>query len=104
MTTVPVNHGDIVDIYLTGLGPVASSLAPGEIPAQLFTVTEPPTVTIGLKRVARQDILYCGTTQWAGVDLLRIRYTLDLPEGKQPVTISFGPLRPSEAMLFVAGD
>jgi uncharacterized protein (TIGR03437 family) len=70
---VPAKYGDVIDIYMTGLGAMDPVIAPGTVPASLAFTTVRPDVYFNNSKTASANVIYFGATQYAGVYLLRLQ-------------------------------
>ncbi len=97
--------GDVLTLFLTGLGLTNPPVAAGELPTAAAFVALPVTVTIGGAPLASADVLYTGVTRGlAGLYQLNLRLPAGLPQGDLPVTVQVGDFRtPPGGFLAVQG-
>ncbi|MBI1895251.1 MAG: hypothetical protein HYS04_01755, partial [Acidobacteria bacterium] len=88
----PARPGDIIELYLTGLGPTEPVFQAGEIVSQAARLREATTVTVGGTTLAAADVLYAGSAPNAisGLYQLNIRMPQTAPDGDVPVTVRVG--------------
>ena len=86
----PVRPGDVVTIYMSGLGPTNPALGIGEIPRAAAPVTSPVTVRLGELTLASSDVLYAGAAPSQVIYQLNIRVPAAAPAGNLPVVVSIG--------------
>jgi uncharacterized protein (TIGR03437 family) len=90
-TFVPASAGDVLTLYLTGLGLTNPAFAPGVLPDRAAPVTGAVQVMVGPVTLASSDLLYAGVTPMnPGLYQLNLRLPDNVPEGDQPVVISIG--------------
>lgn len=86
----PVRPGDVVTIYMSGLGAVSPGLDVGEIPRTAAPVTSPVTVRLGELTLAPSDILYAGAAPLQVIYQINIRVPANAPAGNLPISVSIG--------------
>jgi uncharacterized protein (TIGR03437 family) len=86
---VPARPGDIVTLYLTGLGKTNPDFAPGEFPGRAAPAAGVVTVTLGGVKLAADDVLYAGITPASpGLYQVNLRIPSDAGEGDLRVVVS----------------
>ena len=90
-TFLPAKGGDVLTLYLTGLGLTTPAFAPGALPDRAAPVTGAVEVRLGQVTLAPADVLYVGVTPMnPGLYQLNLRVPGNVPAGDQPVVISIG--------------
>ena len=80
--------GDIVTIFMTGLGLTDPAFAAGELPDRAGSVVGSLVVTLGGTELAAQDVLYAGVTPFlAGVYQVNIRVAPGVGVGDVPIGV-----------------
>jgi uncharacterized protein (TIGR03437 family) len=98
----PARPGDVVTIYMTGLGPTNPALDVGEIPRVAAPVTNPVTVRLGEQTLAASDVLYAGAAPSLVIYQINIRIPATAPAGNLPISVSIGSLStPAGAYLAI---
>ena len=86
----PVRPGDVVTIYMSGLGPTNPALGIGEIPRAAAPVTSPVTVRLGDLTLSPSDVLYAGAAPSQVIYQINIRVPAAASAGNLPVVVSIG--------------
>ena len=86
----PVRPGDVVTIYMTGLGPTNPVLGVGEIPRAAAPVTSPVTVRLGDLTLAPAEVLYAGAAPSQVIYQINLRVPAAAPAGNLPIAVSIG--------------
>ena len=98
----PVRPGDVVTIYMTGLGPVNPALGAGEIPRTAAPLTSPVTVRLGDLTLAPNEVLYAGAAPLQVIYQINIRVPAAAQAGNLPIAVSIGSVStPAGAYLAV---
>ena len=104
VTARPAKVGDVLTLYTTGLGPVDTAIANGDIPpaGKLVNTTTTPTVLFG--GVPAQTVLFSGLApQYPGVYLVNVLVPAGAPSGNSvPLQIQFNGGTPSTASVVIA--
>lgn len=104
VTSRPAKAGDVLTLYTTGLGPVDTPVANGDIPppGKLANTTTTPTVLFG--GVPAQTVLFSGLApQYPGVYLVNVQVPAGAPSGNSvPLQIQFNGGTPSTASVIIA--
>ena len=86
----PVRPGDVVTIYMTGLGPTNPALSTGEIPRGAAPVTSLVSVRLGELTLDPNEILYAGAAPLQVIYQINIRVPALAPAGNLPISVSVG--------------
>ncbi|MBY0508273.1 MAG: hypothetical protein K2X03_30450 [Bryobacteraceae bacterium] len=86
----PARPGDVVTVYMSGLGPVTPALATGEIPRAAAPVTSPVVVRLGDLTLAPSDVLYAGASPSLVIYQVNFRIPAQAPAGNLPLSVSVG--------------
>ena len=99
----PAKPGEIVALYLTGLGSTDPAYAAGQIPRQPASTAAPVSVSLNGVPLAAGDLLYAGVAPgFAGLYQVNIRIPASLPDGDLPVSLSVhGVSTPAGAFVTV---
>jgi len=97
----PVRPGDVVTLFVTGLGPTVPSFLPGELPGGAAETIDDVQIDLGGLAV---DVTYHGVAPgFAGLYQINIRVPIDAPSGNLAIRISIpgGFASPPGAFLAV---
>ncbi len=84
----PAKPGDVLTLFLTGLGVTNPAFGPGELPDQIAAVAAVTEVTLGGVPLPAEDLLYAGVTPgYAGLYQLNLRVPEGTPDGDLPLVI-----------------
>ena len=84
----PARPGDVVTLFMTGLGPTNPAFQPGELPDRASSTVLPVTVSLGGTDLAPQDVLYAGVAPTlAGVYQINIRLPATTVDGDVSVRV-----------------
>jgi uncharacterized protein (TIGR03437 family) len=84
----PAAPGEVVTLFVTGLGETQPRFEPGEIPAAAARTTLPVSVQVGGAAV---DVIYAGVTpSFAGLYQVSFELPLNTTAGNAPVVVSVG--------------
>jgi uncharacterized protein (TIGR03437 family) len=100
----PAHPGDLVTIYLSGLGPTNPPIAPGAVASGIANMTSTFAVTLGSVTLDATDVLYAGAAPGELISQLNIRIPVGTPAGNQPIQIEIppgGPASPPGAYLAI---
>ena len=87
----PARPGDVVTLFMTGLGATDPAFQPGELPDRAGSTVLPVTVSIGGIDLAPGDVLYAGVAPTlAGVYQLNIRIPATTVDGDISVRVRIG--------------
>ncbi|MBI3696345.1 MAG: hypothetical protein HY238_16095, partial [Acidobacteria bacterium] len=96
--------GDVVTVYMTGLGLTDPAFAVGELPDRAGSVVGSLAVTLGGSELAAQDVLYAGVTPLlAGVYQLNIRIAAGRGGGDVPIGVRIGSASTPAGALVTLG-
>ncbi len=98
-----VYAGDIVSIFMTGLGPTNPPYDAGVLPPAAAALTTQPTVTLGAQQLPPANILYAGVAPLnPGLYQINIQLPPTTPTGNIPLTVTVGPFTtPAGAYLSI---
>jgi uncharacterized protein (TIGR03437 family) len=83
-TSAYAKPGDVLELYATGMGATATSIAPGLVFSGSYVTTATPTVTIG---GATATVLYCGMVE-EGLYQMNVVVPATLASGTYPVVVT----------------
>jgi uncharacterized protein (TIGR03437 family) len=87
----PAKPGDVVTLFLNGLGATSPSFAAGELPSGAGSTVAPVAVTVAGIQLAASDVLYAGVTPFlAGLYQINIRLPANVPDGDLAVVVRVG--------------
>jgi uncharacterized protein (TIGR03437 family) len=90
-TFVPARTGDILSVFMTGLGVTNPPYAAGVLPPSSASVAARLTVTLGSVNLPAANILYAGVAPLnAGLYQLNIQIPSGVPTGNVPLTVTVG--------------
>jgi minor extracellular serine protease Vpr len=95
----PAKRGDVVQLFVNGLGPVTNTPPSGEPSAALplSTTLVPPSVTIGGKAAT---VIFSGLTPGVvGLYQINAIVAADTPAGDQPIVVSIGGVDSKASVL-----
>lgn len=84
----PARPGDVVTIYMTGLGPTSPALGVGEIARAPAGVTGTISVRLGDLTLAPSDILYAGASPSLVIYQINLRIPANAPAGNLPLAVT----------------
>ncbi len=84
----PARPGDVITIYMTGLGPTNPPLGVGEIARAPALIAGPVTVRLGNLTLAPSDILYAGASPSLVIYQINLRVPATAPAGNLPVSVT----------------
>lgn len=86
---VAAKPGDVVTLWLTGLGPTTPAAAEGDIAARAAPISGLLSLTIGGIAVPPADILYAGLSpsSISGLNQINVRLPAGLPDGKATLAL-----------------
>jgi uncharacterized protein (TIGR03437 family) len=88
---VPAQPGDILTLFMTGLGATTPANGPGVLPPSTANVNAAVSVSLGGFELRSTDILYAGVTPfYAGLYQVDIRIPQNAPTGHVPVSVGIG--------------
>jgi len=88
---VPAQPGDILTLFMTGLGATTPANGPGVLPPSTANVNAAVSVSLGGLELRSADILYAGVTPfYAGLYQVDIRIPQNAPTGHVPVSVGIG--------------
>jgi uncharacterized protein (TIGR03437 family) len=102
--SLSIKPGDIVSIFMTGLGATNPSYDAGVLPPAIASLTTPPTVTLGSQQLPAANILYAGVTPLnPGLYQINLQLPPNAPTGSVPLTVTAGPFStPTGGYLSIA--
>ncbi len=86
----PARPGDVVTVYMSGLGPTNPRLEVGEIPRGAAPVTSAVSVKLGDLTLAASDILYAGAAPLQVIYQINLRIPANAPAGNLPLAVTVG--------------
>jgi uncharacterized protein (TIGR03437 family) len=88
---VPAKPGDILTLFLTGIGKTDPALEPGELPEGAAASVVAVQVTAGGSPVDSEKVFYAGVTPGnAGLCQLNIQLPDGVPEGDLEIVVKVG--------------
>ena len=102
---LPAHPGDVVTVFLAGLGPTNPPIAPGATANGVARMTSTFAVTLGPVTLGASDVLYAGAAPGEVISQLNIRIPSGVSAGNQPLQIQIppgGPASPPGAYLPIA--
>jgi uncharacterized protein (TIGR03437 family) len=91
--------GDIVTLWVTGLGPTAPAGQEGMLPTGGAAIANAPTVQLGGKALPAANVLGSAISSFAGAYQVAIRIPEVIEEGDVPITISVGGFASPEGVF-----
>lgn len=85
-----VHPGEEVTLYLGGLGALRNGLAPGLVGGGADSTLLPVSVLLGGTPLSSGNVLYCGSSGYAGLYQLNLRLPATLPNGDVPIEVTIG--------------
>lgn len=91
VTFAPARRGDLVTLFMTGLGATSPAFQPGQLPDRPGNVVLPVAVSLGAAELSPADVLYAGVAPGlAGVYQVNVRIPASAAEGDAPVRVRIG--------------
>jgi len=88
---VAAQAGDIVSIFMTGLGATNPSYDAGVLPPGIASVSTPASVTLGSLQLPAANILYAGVAPLnPGLYQVNIQIPVGAPTGNVPLAVTVG--------------
>ena len=105
VTTAPAHIGDIVSVFMTGLGPTNPATVAGVLPQAAASLSLPVTVSLGNLTLPPANLLYDGVTpMYAGLYQLNIQIPSNSPTGNVPLVVSLEALPHPRAGILALGS
>lgn len=99
----PARPGDLVTVYLTGLGGVDPVVEPGSVAAGASRVTGNVEVRLAGRILATADVLYVGFSPGSLIYQINFRVPTGLPASNQPIEVTVnGQKTPAGSYLTLA--
>lgn len=90
-TFIPARPGDVVVIFMTGLGATSPSYAPGVLPPGGASLIAPASVSLGALQLPAANTLYAGVAPLTpGQYQVNIQIPAGAPTGNVPLTVTVG--------------
>lgn len=90
-TFLPAQTGDILSIFMTGLGATNPPFAPGVLPPTSAPVSASVTVSLGALTLPSANVQYAGVAPGnAGLYQVNIQIPPGAPTGNVPLTVTVG--------------